>query len=99
MDESIKTVCDEVKALADARHFELIQPVMEYGHWSTDSKAGTCTAKPYVCGYDPGMKGSMTVIVVTCDEPVSIQEALKHLMNMAVGSVSKVKRVTVELAE
>lgn len=99
MDEAIKKACDEVKALAEERHRKLMEPVMEYGHWSTDSKAGTCRAKPYVCGYDPGMKGSMTVIVMECNEPVSIQEALEHLKSMAAGSVSKVKRVTVEMAE
>lgn len=93
MNESIKKACDEVKALAEERHRKSLEPVMEYGH------AGTCTAKPYVCGYDPGMKGSMTVIVMECGEPVSIQEALEYLKSMAVGSTSKVKRVTVEMAE
>lgn len=43
--------------------------------------------------------GSITVIVMECNEPVSIQEALEHLRRMAVGSTSKVKRVTVEMAE
>lgn len=56
-------------------------------------------AKPYVCGYDFFMTGSMTVIMMECNEPVGIQEALEHLKSMAAGSVSKVKRVTVEMAE